>query len=337
MNAAWLLPVLLLTGSRPAPILPRAVEEFGARGPMMLCEAGLALGVGGQESVLVRDGALRVIGDDTLLAIARSDSVGGAGAAPVFDVGGVMVRRFTGPVAGAPVFAELAPDKVRYLAHRAGEAGGVIVGSPAFDGSVRDRVLLARLGAAGAGGACVHALHFSPDDPAYQTAGFARYPDSVPLALYPPEPTLGPTYVCLGGIGFPLRAGERLLRPWRSLGAGVSWLTLSGVTIRIEGGNPALRPADPQDRREHPLGQMHQSRITFYPSRGIGPPYAPAGMREDGSWVIEAGVEQGRGLTVTFPAGDKAPVGFGFLERLEMVAPQDARCSAPSHSKGIQQ
>lgn len=334
MNAAWLLPALLLTGSRPAPILPRAVEEFGARGPMVLCEAGLALGVGGNEAVLVRDGALRVMADDSLLAIVRSDQ-GDAGTFSSRDAAGVIWRRFTGPVAGAPVFAELGPDKVRYRLVLAGAGESIIVGSPAFDGSARDQAVLARFGAAGGG--CVPALRFSSEDPAYQAAGFARYPDSVPLALYPPQPELGPTYVCLGGIGFPLRDGERLLRPWRSLGAGVSWLTLSEVTVRIEGGNPALRPADPQDVREHPLGQMHHSRITFYPSRGVGPPYAPVGVREDGSWVVEAGVEQGRGMKFTFPAGDKAPVGFGFLERLDMVTQQDARCSSAAGRKGIEQ
>jgi len=130
----------------------------------------------------------------------------------------------------------------------------------------------------------------------------------------------------VGGVGFAFYAGERLLRPWKSLQVGQSYLMRGNVVVTLAGPVEPMRPTGPGDAREHPAGQLHGSGVTFYPSRGVGPPYAPPGVREDGSWLIELGKDKNSRLEIRFPAGDKALAGFALIERLEFVAPGDPRC-----------
>jgi len=74
------------------------------------------------------------------------------------------------------------------------------------------------------------------------------------------------------------------------------------------------------------MSLLHKSEITYYKSRGVGPPYAAPGVREDGSWLVALGAERFRKLEISFPASEKTPVGFRFLERLAFVDDNDPRC-----------
>ena len=74
------------------------------------------------------------------------------------------------------------------------------------------------------------------------------------------------------------------------------------------------------------MSLVHETRIIYYKSRGVGPPYAEPGVREDGSWSVELGRESNSRLEIAFPASEKTPVGFRFLERLEFAGQDDPRC-----------
>ena len=76
------------------------------------------------------------------------------------------------------------------------------------------------------------------------------------------------------------------------------------------------------------MGFMHQSEIFYYPSRGIGPPYAAKNVRENGSWGIILGRRSGTPrVDISFPASKHSAVGFRFIERLQFVRKTDSRCA----------
>jgi hypothetical protein len=343
--------LLYLTVVTPPPeaaprILADPVTEYGARGPMRLCVAGLAIIARDGEGVHVVGPVLRVMNDDYLVAItaipARDPVLRGRQGVPLPLEGGLVAYPYAGVLPSGLGETALATDRVRYVVYPTGtRSGGVIVGSSAFNGTDSDRTVLPRLRLAGAGAAgCVRPLSFTSDQSGHvdvdaaRRAGFERYGYGQSIALYPPQPFVGPGYHCQGGIGFRVEPDETLLRPWRPLGVGTSYLTHDGITIKISGPSKPLSRRDPQNPDEHPMSLLHESRIIYYKSRGVGPPYAPAGVREDDSWGVELGLEENSRMEIAFPP---SMVGYRFLQRLEFVGKDDPRCGrdfSPSANGG---
>ncbi len=201
-----------------------------------------------------------------------------------------------------------------------GDRPKLVVSSTAFDGTDADKAILNRIRQPDpkVSDQCIES------NLALSNAKENRF-----ASLFPPEPTPGPTYHCQSGIGFVVEQGETILRPWKSLGrewTGPSYLRRDGVAIKLESPEVNLQKVDLSDANEHPIGLLHKSEITYYPSRGVGPPYAAPGVREDGSWLIGLGAQRFRKLEISFPASDKTPIGFRFLERLHLVDANDPRC-----------
>ena len=335
--------------TRPPPPPP----EYGAYGPLTVCEGDLSIAVRPDEAVHLIGPIFRIINDDHL--IAATPMVLPTSAFMLFDgpvkhgvfttgsapTNLVIAFRYSGelPLAASPyvIFARdgFGKDDVRYAVEtRSGAAlsdgmgSMLIVASPSFDGTAADKAILARfqLNIADVSN-CVQPADLIAGKANYGAAGFVRSFDNPYYAgLYPARPDDGPGYHCQGGIGFAIEAGEQVRRPWKSQRTGQSYLMRNGVAVTLSGPDAPMRRTDPDDPNEHPAGLLHKSAITFYPSRGVGPPYAPPGVREDGSWLIELGKERYSRMEVRFPAGEKARLGFSLIERLEFVADDDPRC-----------
>lgn len=335
-----------LAAASPARALtpPPPPPQFGAYGPLRLCEGDIAIDVRVGEGVHVVGSIFRVIDDKALLAAMpaalHDDQLVNSNMILLDNF--IVAYRYAGalPDSGRRD-AAFAPQgfrdgEIRYaIATNSPHARSshvhtvLIVGSPSFDGSDADKAILSRLRpGALLDPTCARPSTIAPGqaDARFETTNW----DGL-LALYPQRPVPGPLYHCQGGIGFAVHPGESLRRPWKALGPGwdgPSYVTRDGVTVRISGPRQPLTRIDPNDAVEHPMGLLRDTRITYYKSRGVGPPYAPTGVREDGSWRIELGKDQNSGMEITFPASDKTPFGFRFLERLEYVSEDDPRCGS---------
>ncbi|WP_439569856.1 hypothetical protein [Sphingopyxis sp.] len=345
---------LLPGGAARATLPPPPPPEYGAYGPLSICEGELSIAVRPDEAVHVVGSIFRVIGDHGViaatpvvlphLALSTGGGVARHGVFALKDM--TLAFRYSGELPdGAARDAVHAREGfgeggVRYAVQTRGNAASpdgmmamLIVGSPAFDGSAADKAILERFrtNAAGASG-CVRPADLARGTLDPGAAGFVQSFDNPYYAgLYPAAPDEGPGFHCAGGVGFAFHAGERLRRPWKSLTAGASYLMRGEAMVTLSGPQAPMQRSDPGDAREHPAGLLHETGLTFYPSRGVGPPYAPPGVREDGSWLVELGREKRSRLEIRFAAGDKAPLGFAVIERLEFVAPGDPRCGAPRH------
>ncbi len=335
---------------------PLQPPEYGAYGPLLVCEGDLSIAIGPNEAVHVIGPIFRVIHDDYLIAatpvvVPTSELAlfGGAFPGGSFAIGSlpnqlIPAFRYGGdlPEVAKP-FAIFAPEgfgegEVRYaMAARAdgatseGMMSMLIVASPSFDGTDADKAILARFEWNAADrDRCTRPAGIASGRLSPAAAGFVRSFDNPFFAgLYPSRPDQGPGFYCHGGVGFAFHAGEQVRRPWKSQRGGQSYLLRSGVAVTISGPVKPMLRSDPADPDEHPAGQLHDSAVTFYPSRGAGPPYAAPGVRDDGSWLIELGRGNRSRLEIRFPAGDKAALGFSLIERLQFVAPDDPRCGAP--------
>ncbi len=344
---------LLVTAPAQATRPPPPPPEYGAYGPLTVCEGDLSIAVRPNEAVHLVGPIFRIINDDHLIAATPmvlptsalmlfdgpvKHGVFATGSAPTnlaiaFHYSGEL------PPAAAPyaIFARdgFGKDDVRYAVETRvgaspsnGMVSMLIVASPSFDGTDADKAILARFQLDNTDEPdCVRPADLIAGKADYGAAGFLRSFDNPYYAgLYPARPDDGPGYHCQGGIGFAIEAGEQVRRPWKSQRTGQSYLMRDGVAVTLSGPFEPMRRTDPDDANEHPAGLLHKSAITFYPSRGVGPPYAPPGVREDGSWLIELGKERHSRIEVRFPAGEKARLGFSLIERLAFVADNDPRC-----------
>lgn len=330
---------------------PPPPDEFGAHGPLAVCHGELSIGVRSGEALHVVGPIFRIISDDYLVAatplLLPTMALGAAAGPEPRDM-----FALDGPTLAFRYSGALPEDIGRYLpyAREGFDAGAIryaiqsqsdatptgpvpmlLVASPAFDGSDADKAILRRFAADRVAPAdCIRPLDRAAG--AVGAAGTAvaglvnRFDDPLFPGRYPPHPDAGPGYICRDGIGFALRAGEQIRRPWKSQAAGESYYMADGVTVSIIGSGTPMARVDRADGAEHPAGLLHQTNLVFYPSRGVGPPYVPPGVREEGSWLVELGTAQGSRFQIRFPAGDKARVGFGLVERLEFVAADDPRC-----------
>jgi hypothetical protein len=346
---------LLLGGLAHATLPPPTPPEYGAYGPLNICEGDLSIKVRSNEAVHLIGPIFRIINEDHL--IAATPMVLPTSAFMLFDgpvkhgvftIGGAPTNlaiafRYSGelPPTAAPYVAfardGFGKDDVRYAietrsgaSRSEGMVSTLVIASPSFDGTDADKAILERFQLHAADmSSCVRPADLSLGKADYDAAGFMRSFDNPYYAgLYPARPDDGPGYHCQGGIGFAFEAGEQLRRPWKSLPGGQSYLIRDGVTVTISGPVEPMRRTDPENSNEHPAGLLHGSAVTFYPSRGVGPPYAAPGVREDGSWLVELGKERNSRLEMRFPAGNKGRLGFALIERLEFVGENDPRCGA---------
>ncbi len=336
-----------------ATLPPPPPPEYGAYGPLTVCEGDLSIAVSPMQAVHLVGPIFRIIGDDILIAatpmvmpVSAFGAVDGVAQHGIFTVGGApgnlkMAFRYSGelPASAAPYVAYahdgFGKNDVRYaIETRSARAATenmiamLIVASPSFDGTDADKAILERfrLNASDAS-TCVRPADLNAGKADFGAAGFVRsFDDPFYPGLYPARPDAGPGYHCQGGIGFAVAAGEQLRRPWKSQRSGASYLIRDGVTVTVSGPTEPMRRTDPGNADEHPAGLLHGNAVTFYPSRGVGPPYAAPGVREDGSWLVEPGKDRNRRLEIRFPAGAKASLGFSLIERLEFVADDDPRC-----------
>jgi hypothetical protein len=339
-----------------ATLPPLPPPQYGAYGPLTICEHNISIAVRTDEAIDIVDRVFRVINEDYVVAAApmslSDNAIAGAAASGKLEVlwpaNAVPAYRYSGVIApeerreliyprigtrddaifyAVPTMAgqRRKPDSWRQM---------LIITSPSFDGTPSDKTILARfLMNVDENSSCIRPSDLAKDKSdypgpgEYEDAGLVRsLNDPFYAGWYPPTPIKGPGYHCLGNIGFAIAAGESLRRPWKSHGLGASFLTRGVVTVRISGPAEPMRRTDPDDPSEHPAGLLHKSAVTFYPSRGVGPPYAPLGVREDGSWLVELGKASNSRLEISFPAGDKGRLGFALVERLEFVADDDPRC-----------
>lgn len=330
-----LLVVPEILGAHKTPLGP---PQYSAYVPCQLCSPHFAIAVNEDEALDVIGDVARIISDGELLAIkyvgnpiemfiTSPDKAIALG-------GGKTARRLTGPThdtAQILTYAQrlLQPSDVRYML-TFGEHGGetLIVGATSFDGSAGDQRLLAGIQHAEASRTgCLSlelALNGYRGDKAWQPAGEKWNPQAV---LYPQKPDLGPQYHCIGGLGFSVRAGEGLHRRWKSLDIdGPVVVEIDEARINIGHPDQRLEPVDPGNAKEHPMSPLSENEVAYYPSRGIGPPYAAAGIRDAGSWSVKLAANRYGGMQISFPASEKTGVGFGFLERLEFVETKDVRC-----------
>lgn len=348
------LAALLLAQPAHATLPPPRPAEFGAYGPMTLCEGDISIAVRADQAVHVIGPIFRIIDDEHLLAatpVRLPDSAfmsaTGAVRHGVFALAGpTLAFRYSGDLPeDAARHARFAPEgwadgAVRYAIQTRTDAAApdsmipmLIVASPSFDGTDADKAILQQFRSNDRGPpGCIRPVDRSTGPKDLLAAGFSTsFDDPFHAGAYPPQADAGPGYFCLGGIGFAVRAGEQVRRPWRSQGQGNIYLLVDGVSVEILGPVASKWLAEPENKSDHPAGQLHRSALTFYPSRGVGPPYAPPGVREEGSWLVELGSDPSSRLQIRFPAGDKAHVGFGLIERLEFIASDDSRCGNSRH------
>lgn len=321
---------------------PLGPPEYSAYGALQICAADFQVDVGADEAVHIVGNVTRLLRDDYMIAAVpvtlSPETLGKSITIPIILDGGQTAHLFTAPTPDPDrevLFAPdaLGPDDIRYAVSVSGDDSRfIIIGSTAFKGDISDKNILARIFSTEAKSAdCITpriawTLRFFSSDTS-KTTKHAQEKQAYQAKLYPPKPDVGRDFYCMGGIGFALKPGEILHRPWKSLGeAAEARVSIGGVTIKIRGPMEPLRRVDENDIKEHPLGLLHQSRIIYYPSRGLGPPYAATGVREDGSWAIELGKYPRQTMFFDFPASDKTPVGFEFLERLQFVEKSDSSC-----------
>lgn len=341
---------LLSSGPAHATLPPLPPPQYGAYGPLTLCEGDVSIAVVPNEAAHVVGTIFRIINDDyvvaatpALLPIASLAPPDDAAKEGIIGLGNLTLAfRYRGALppgaAGDAVFARegFRDGDVRYAipAQYASTSSDslrpmLIIASPSFDGSDADKAILSRFRSDAANPpACIRPAAFAAGKPTRAAAAFIdALDDPFYPGLYPAAPTAGPGYHCVGGVGFAFDAAELLQRPWKSLRVGKTFLMRGDVVVTLSGPDELMQPANPDDAREHPAGFLQGSGVTFHPSRGVGPPYAPPGVREDGSWLIGLGKDRNRRLEIRFPAGNKAPVGFALIERLAFVAPDDPRCA----------
>ena len=333
---------------------PLGPPSYSAYGPFQLCSDRFVIDVGEGEALHIVGDVARVISDREVLAIkfanARyyspiqplASSSDKAGSSRAGSVSAKMVaRRFAEATPDAGDTVRYAPhglknDSVRYkLVPSGGSEIALIVGASSFDGSGKDQRLLARIKhpSAKSTGCLPLAAVFNNnlDDSeakrAYDLGNFGA-------ANYPPVPVPGPLFQCLAGIGFAIETGESLLRPWRPLGeTGEVYVNAGGTRIKVGQrlyDKERLGPGDPANMAEHPISMLRKTEVTYYPSRGVGPPYAEPGVTEPGSWEVKLIESHNYGVTFNFPASENTGAGFRFLERLQFVKEDDSRCS-PQH------
>lgn len=318
---------------------PPRPPEYAAYGPLQVCAPEFSIDVKSTEALHIIGGIIRILHDEYIIAVKPVDPMVGAGkkSEAIRLSNGMVAYRYMLPTPDADrnlilASQSLGPEDIRYAISASSDPQKtVIVGSALFDGTATDKTTLTQIfskdeNRQGCISPQIALSMLSSEDPndeirnAYARRHFMA-------DLYPHEPVPGPAFHCQRGIGYAIKEGERLYRPWKSLGRdGPSLVERGGVFVKISGPAVPKKRADANDANEHPIGLLHQSRLIYYPSRGVGPPYAPAGVREDGSWAIELGSYPSEKMEISFPASDKTPIGFGFLERLKFVEEDDSRC-----------
>lgn len=321
---------------------------------MTLCEGDVSIAVRADQAVHIVGPIVRIIDDEHLVAATPVRlshltflSANGAARHGVFALAGpTLAFRYSGDLPDdAARHALLVPEgwadgAVRYAIQTRTDTAApysmipmLIVASPSFDGTDADKAILQRFAWNGRSPPdCVRPVDQSTEPKDLIAAGFSTsFDDPFHAGIYPLRPDAGPGYFCRGGIGFAVLASEQVRRPWKSQRQGNVYLLVDGVSVEMSGSVAPIRLVDPESRNGHPAGQLHRSALTFYPSRGVGPPYALPGIREEGSWLVELGRDPSSRLQIRFPAGDKAHVGFGLIERLEFVESDDPRCDGPGH------
>ena len=322
---------------------PPSPPEYSAYGPWQICSQYYTVDVAADEAVHVVGNVVRILHDDHLIAIvpvtlakdqlgrgitvARSETDIGR----YFRVIGPTPDRFKNIRYASNA---LAADDVRYAARISNGAEDmfIVIGSTRFNGTRSDIDILQRvLRPAAKALQCLEAEAVQQ----YRITNDANSPLSHAVGrkdsnakMYPRAPLRGPLFHCQSGLGFNIEEGEFLFRPWKSLGwDGPTLIGRNGVYVKVSGTREALQPGYPTDSREHPMGLLHQSDIFYYPSRGIGPPYAAENVRENGSWEIILGRRSGTPrVEISFPASEHSAVGFRFIERLQFVTKTDSRC-----------
>ena len=352
-----LLPVVAATGLLFVPeaawaTLPRAEPpSYAAYGPLQLCTDRFVIDVGKDEALHVVGDITRIINDRELLAIKSGNAPDYLPASPLDTVLNssasawnkagepqLSTRRLNGATPDAGETIRYAPHglrdtDVRYVIAPAGERNDtLIIGATSFDGTAKDYRILSRIRPASSKShGCLQLSALFNRDLGDEDAKRAYDLSNFLAAVYPPTPDAGPLYHCFSGIGFALKEGETLLRPWRPLGeAGNFHISTDGSRITVERrfyANETLHPVDPANFDEHPMSLLRKSEITYYPSRGSGPPYAAVGEREPGSWAVKLIESYDYGITFRFPASQHTATGFRFLERLQFVKDADSRCS----------
>ena len=329
---------------------PLGPPEYSAYGSLQICAADFKIQIGAEEAVHIVGNITRLLSDDYLIAVASAVLPPGSlkknAFVPVILDDGRTAYRFTAPTPDtdrALIFAPqaLRATDIRYAVAVPGtESRFIIIGSTAFTGAVQDKSILSRIFSNNANSTdCIspdiaRILQFNLD--ASEETKRARQRYAPQASLYPLKPDTNRDFHCIGGVGFALKEGEIVDRPWKSLGEhGEATVRINGVSIKIRRREEPLHRADEKNGNEHPMGILHQARVIYYPSRGIGPPYASKDMREDGSWSIMLGKYPRQQISIDFPASDKTPVGFQFLERLQFVEKDDWLCAKQRSSVDV--
>jgi hypothetical protein len=308
---------------------PLPPPSYAAYGPALVCDQGFSIEVKSHEAVLIVGQSVKVINQKYWFMVEQKAMNGASSAqmsGPQRRISNDFLARRRNVTGG-----EASP--IQYIIQASaleGQPYELVMSSSAFGGHDDDKDVLARVHQPVAkAGECI------APGAALDVARGAQTPQHVVrvahqlAATYPKEPTLAPRFHCQSGLGFALETGEHIRRPWNSLGNmpfAPSYVQRDGITIEIKSPDMSLARVDPKDRREHPMSLLQKSEITYYPSRGVGPPYAAAGIRETGSWQVELGAKNYRRFQVNFPAGITSSLGFAFLERLEFVDSEDPRC-----------
>jgi hypothetical protein len=317
---------------------PPAPAQYAAYGPFQLCSNKFVIAIGKDEAVHIVGDIVRIINDQEILSIKFANDrywfTKAEGSLRPPSKSPFLARRFYDPVPDAGNTVPYAPhglqkEDIRYA--MIPESGGdlLFVGATSFDNSDMDDRLLDRIRPGSEQTTdCLslwHAISNTTDGEMGKRVGLNK---SDQANMYPPAPDNGPVFYCVAGIGFELKADETLLRPWRSLGYNNPvYVNTNETSIRFEARSGLVQRIDPENLREHPVGILHKSEITYYPSRGVGPPYAAEGVREDGSWNVALDVlGLSKAVEISFPASEKTGAGFNFLERLEIVNAKDPRC-----------
>jgi TonB family protein len=321
-----------------ATLPPPAPPEYAAYGPLQLCSNRLVIEIGQDEAVHIVGDIVRVINDREILAIkfandrywfSKEDGSLAPGKAKSFKP-----KRFFGPTPDAGNTLSYAPhglqaQNARYSIALGGETQPMIVGATAFDGSSSDQRLLDRIRPVTEQAPDCLPLWYAIRKDSESEMGKRVKPNWYRWAdAYRQVLDEGPGFYCTGGIGFEVKAGEKIRRPWRSLGhSSPAFVESSGTSIKFEARGKSIARLDPQDANEHPMSLLRKSEITYFPSRGVGPPYAQEGVREAGSWNVILDVNgASRAMEISFPASEKTGAGFNFLERLQFVDASDPRC-----------
>lgn len=329
---------LFLSNAALAITPPPAPPSYAAYGPLRVCAPNFALTIAADEAVHASGDIVRTLGQTGALAVKYDGLDAGSSTwstpRPVPGRSGWTMARLTSPTPDAGRTLMYAPlmlrdTDIRYALFAAGDdKPDLIVGASAFDGTVQDAQKLGgiSLGAQPDSDACVKLAAALSDRDYARTQGAA----DEWAAIFPRDPESGPLFHCINGVGFPLGAADKIHRPWKSLGAdGPLFIDRSGHGIKLEQrGGERIRQSDGASSGKHPVGWLRNTALSYHPSRGVGPPYAPAGVPEPARWSVDIDHEGywKTGLAISFTAGDAAASGFAFVETLEIVDPEDTRC-----------